>query len=183
MLHLGERIPLGDAGSVDVIVTADGARLVDVQAAPGWTRRQHRPKGFLRRRRPAPYVAMSLSEGPRPTDRQWEFALEQHEDGSWRAAVLHAWAGPADGVVETGGGRLRTAVEAGVLVIAAAEPRGGHRVHTETHDGDEVVAVFHRDGVPVGDGEEWEVQVLLGLDGEPTRLEVDHRWVYQPPLG
>jgi hypothetical protein len=177
-------VALGDAGSVGVAVTAEGIRVVDVEAARGWALRQHAPKGFRRRRRPSPYVALTLSRGAGPAGRQWELAIERHEDGGWRAAVLHAWAGPPDGVVETEGGRLRAAVVDGALAIAEAEPRTGHRAHTETHGGYEVVAVFHRDGVPVGDGEEWEVVIRLGdPPGAPAQLEVDHRWVYQPLLG
>ena len=170
-----ERIDLDAAGSVGIVIDADGVLLQDVSAAPGWTVRTQAPKPtFLRRRvRPDRYALVILERtGPNGAEER-EMEVGQLDDGSWELAVRRQGPCPPSGLITTPGGSVTapsTPPSAGAssAPVVTVEPADGWVVRSREEGPDDIVVVF-ASGV-----EEWEVVVLLDEDG-PSAVDIDHR--------
>ncbi len=157
---------LGDVGTAEVDINAQGARVTSIDAADGWTVVDQRPRRWARRR-PATRVSLYLR---RDALHEWEFVVNQLADDSWEAAVVEQWPDLRPGSVVTPGGTVRFRWDNDVLSLAEVVPAAGWDSRGDAEGGESAFVVFSRGT------ENWEAVVLSDpvSGGHPTVVQRGH---------
>ncbi|MGI9017461.1 MAG: hypothetical protein ACR2HR_10235 [Euzebya sp.] len=165
-----EHVTLGNAAVVTYVISSGGVRIEHLHVAPGWTVMRQVPAKPRHRRRPASTVSVILSMDQSPGVLQWEFEVNQRDDGTWELATNEQWPGGDEVVIDTPAGRLRATCRDQRLSAPEVVVRPGWQITSQSHDDEEILVIM-------ADGQQdWECVIWADdLGHGPTTVQREHR--------